>query len=118
MPDAGILDTTVKRITTPASSMLEQDRQLRPPEHTTQRAVTLEDIKVGNPDGRGFPITRIYAVEPGEYAIYQADEVIVHFADDQSKAQAQRKSILPVSAVRAEVNALVQGLPCREICDR
>jgi len=44
--------------------------------------------------------------------------VIVHFADDQSKAQAQRKSILPVSAARAEVNALVQGLPCREICDR
>jgi hypothetical protein len=99
MPDTGILDTTVKRIGTAVSSMLEPDRQLRPPPEqglTTQRAVTLEDIKVGNLDSRGFPITRIYAVEPGEYAIYQADEVIVHFADDRSKAQAQRKSILPI----------------------
>jgi hypothetical protein len=50
--------------------------------------------------------------------VHQADEVLVHFADDQSKAQTQRKSILPVSAARAEVNALVQGLPCCEICDR
>jgi hypothetical protein len=43
---------------------------------------------------------------------------MVHFADDPEKEQAQRKAILPVSSARAEVNALVQGLPCREICDR
>jgi hypothetical protein len=85
---------------------------------TGQQPFTLADIRVGKKDGRGFEITRIYAVQPDEYAIYQADEVLVHFADDQSKAQTQRKSILPVSAARAEVNALVQGLPCREICDR
>jgi len=81
-------------------------------------ALTLKDIKVGKNDGRGFQITRIYAVQSDEYAIYQAGEVMVHFADDQGKAQAQRKAMLPVSSARAEVNALAQGLPCREICDR
>jgi hypothetical protein len=55
---------------------------------------------------------------PDEYAIYQAGEVMVHFADARGKAQAQRKSLLPLSSARAEVNALVQGLACREVCDR
>lgn len=80
--------------------------------------VRLKDVLVGNRDGRGFRITRVYAVQPDEYAIYKADEVMIHFADEPSKAQAQRKSVLPVSGASAEVNALVQGLPCREICDR
>ena len=83
-----------------------------------QQPFRLRDIRVGNKDGRGFQITRIYAVHCDEYAIYQAGEVMVHYADDQGKAQTQRKGMLPVSSVRAEVNALVQGLPCREICDR
>jgi hypothetical protein len=83
-----------------------------------QQPFTLRDIRVGNKDGRGVPITQIYAAESGKYAIYQAGEVMVHFADDPAKEQAQRKAILPVSSARAEVNALVQGLACREICDR
>ena len=83
-----------------------------------QQPFTLRDIRVGNKDGRGVSITQIYAAESGKYAIYQADEVMVHFADNPEIKQAQRKAILPVSAARAEVNALVQGLPCRDICDR
>jgi hypothetical protein len=83
-----------------------------------QRPFTLRDIRIGNNDGRGVPITQIYAAESGKYAIYQAGEVMVHFADDPEIEQAQRKAILTVSSARAEVNALVQGLPCREICDR
>ena len=43
---------------------------------------------------------------------------MVHFADDPGKEQAQRKAILPVSSARAEINALAQGLACREVCDR
>jgi hypothetical protein len=84
----------------------------------SQQAVRLNDIRVGDKDGRGVPITQIYAFQSDEYAIYQAGEVMVHFADDQSREQAQRKAILPISSARAEVNALVQGLVCREICDR
>jgi hypothetical protein len=79
---------------------------------------SLKDIQVGKPDGRGLPITYIYAVEDNEYAIYQAGEVMVHFADDPAKAQAQRKSILPISSARAEINVLVQGLVYREVFDR
>jgi hypothetical protein len=78
----------------------------------------LQDIQIGKLDGRGHPITYIYAVQSEEYGIYQAGEVMVHFADDPGKAQAQRKSMLPVSSARAEVNALAQGLACREVCDR
>jgi hypothetical protein len=79
---------------------------------------SLKDIQVGKPDGRGLPITYVYAVEDNEYAIYQAGEVMVHFADDPAKAQAQRKSILPLGSARAEVNILAQGLVYREIFDR
>jgi hypothetical protein len=49
-------------------------------------------------DGCGVPITQIFAAESGKYAIYQASEVMVHFADDPEKQQTQRKAILPVSS--------------------
>jgi hypothetical protein len=85
--------------------------------HASQQAVTLNDIRVGHKGGRGVPIAQIYAVQSDEYAIYQAGEVSVHFADDQSKEQAQRKAIFAISSARAEVNALVQGLVRPEISD-
>jgi multisubunit Na+/H+ antiporter MnhB subunit len=88
----------------------------QPPD--SEKPFSLKDIQVGKPDGRGLPITYVYAVEDNEYAIYQAGEVMVHFADDPAKAQVQRKSILPISSARAEINALVQGLVYREVCDR
>jgi hypothetical protein len=84
----------------------------------SQQRFRLRDIRVGNKDGRGLPITQIYAMQSDEYAIYQAGEVMVHFADDPGKEQGQRKAILPVSSARAEVNSFAQGLACREICDR
>lgn len=93
-----------------------QQRDSQPPD--AQRSFMLQDIQIGKLDGRGHPITYIYAVQSDEYGIYQAGEVMVHFADDPGKAQAQRKSMLPVSSARAEVNALAQGLACREVCDR
>ena len=83
-----------------------------------QKALTLEDIRVGNVDGRGNRITLIYVAQVDEYAIYQAGEVMVQYADDPGKAQVQRKSILPISALRAEVNALAEGSQCRNIADR
>ena len=86
----------------------------RPPDGAFQ----LKDIQVGKTDGRGLKITQIYAVQTGDYAIYQAGEVMVQFADDTIRAQALKKSILPVSSSRAEINSLLVGLACREICDR
>jgi hypothetical protein len=99
-----------------AQSKGPQQRDSQPPD--AQRSFMLQDIQIGKLDGRGHPITYIYAVQSEEYGIYQAGEVMVHFADDPGKAQAQRKSMLPVSSARAEVNALAQGLACREVCDR
>jgi hypothetical protein len=103
-----------KRVEPRGEGPEQPDSQPRP----AQEPIGLKDIQVGNKDGRGFKITRIYAVQSDEYAIYQAGEVMVHFADDQGKAQVQRKAMLAVSSVRAAVNALAQGLPCRDICDR
>jgi hypothetical protein len=82
------------------------------------KAFALKDIQVGQDDSRGNRVTAVYAAQADEYAIYQAGEVMVHFADDLGKAQAQRKLILPISAARAEVNALAAGLPCRNVYDR
>jgi hypothetical protein len=98
-------------------SSVEGQRQPAPPPPDTQ-PFGLKDIQIGKLDGRKIPISYIYAVQDDEYAIYQAGEVMVHYADDPAKAQAQRKSLLPLSSARAEVNSLLQGLDCREICDR
>jgi hypothetical protein len=78
----------------------------------------LKDIQVGKTDSRGLKITQIYAVQTGDYAIYQAGGVMVQFADDTVRAQALKKSILPLSSTRAEINMLLGGLACREVGDR
>jgi hypothetical protein len=78
----------------------------------------LKDIQVGKTDSRGLKITQIYAVQTGDYAIYQAGEVMVQVADDTVRAQALKKSILPLSSTRAEINMLLGGLACREVGDR
>ena len=78
----------------------------------------LKDIQVGRTDSRGLKITQIYAMQTGDYAIYKAGEVMVQVADDTVRAQALKKSILPLSSARAEINMLLGGLPCREIGDR
>ncbi len=83
-----------------------------------EKASLLNDVRVNCLDSRGIKITAIYAVQSDEYAVYKAGEVMVHFADDPGKAQSQRKSILPLSAARADVNALAEDLACREVCDR
>jgi hypothetical protein len=63
----------------------------------------LKDIQVGKEDGRGIPITHVYAAQAGDYAIYQAGDVMIHLADQPEKAQAQRRSILPLSSARADL---------------
>ena len=93
-------------------------RQSAAPPQDGQQPLRVRDIRVGNKDGRGLPITQIYATQSNEYSIYQAGELMVQFADDIAKAQTQRKSILAISSTRAQVNALAQGLACRQICDR
>jgi hypothetical protein len=63
-----------QRVGPQAEGPEQPDSQPRP----AQEQIGLKDIQVGNKDGRGFKITRIYAVQSDEYAIYQAGEVMVH----------------------------------------
>jgi hypothetical protein len=102
--------------TTPEATVVPINRESQVQD--TQQSFKLKNVQVGNKDGRGLPITQVYAVQSGDYAVYQAGEVMVHFADEQEKAQAQRRAILPLSSARAEINALVQGMACREIFNR
>jgi hypothetical protein len=81
-------------------------------------AFRLKDIQIDKKDSRGLKITQIYAVQTGDYAIYQAGEVRVQFADDTVRAQAPKKSILPLGSTRAEINMLLDGLAYREVGDR
>jgi hypothetical protein len=77
----------------------------------------VQDVRVGNPDGRGLVITQIYASWPGQYAIYRAGQVMVHFSDNPNLALAQRSAIAPLGPARAELNFLLGGLPRRGVFD-
>lgn len=107
---------------TPDPGVKDQAEALRRPDPQRPDAdqpFMLKDVELGNSDREGHPIKYIYAVQAGEYAIYKADDQVrIHFADDSAQAGKQRKAILPLNSARAEVNALLQGLPCREIFDR
>jgi hypothetical protein len=99
----------------PAEASRRPDPQL-PDAH---QPFMLEDVELGKPDREGHPIKYIYAAQAGEYVIYKADDQVrIHFSDDSAQAGKQRKSLLPLNSARAEVNSLLQGLPCREIFDR
>ena len=67
--------------TTPEATVVPINRESQV--RDTQQSFKLKDVQVGNKDGRGLPITQVYAVQSGDYAVYQAGEVMVHFADDQ-----------------------------------
>ena len=112
--DAASALTSGRSAPHPADAPLSSDLQLKPANAVFQ----LKDIQVGKTDGRGLKITQVYAVQTDDYAIYRACDVMVQFADDPVKAQAMKKSILPISSTRAEINSLLDGLGCREVGDR
>jgi hypothetical protein len=67
-------------------------------------------IKKGVKDWQGRDITRIYATRSGLYAIYQADDVRIQYADDSDKEAEQRASMVSsVGKSRAEMTALLVG---------
>jgi len=75
------------------------------------------DIVVGNLDDRHEPITYVYAVRPGEYAIYFAGSVKVQYADAPDEEKAQRQSLLPLAALRSELFALLEDWKQRRAYD-
>jgi hypothetical protein len=119
-PDRNIQRVTddVIHVVMASESQAEGPTQSDPHPQDARPPSRLRDIEIGKLDLRKEKITHIYAAQADEYVIYRAGEVMVHFADDQARMQAQKKAIAPLSSARAEVNALMQGLPCRGIFNR
>lgn len=70
----------------------------------------VEDIKPGGTDFAGNLILKIYAYNPPDYAVYRTCErVVVEFADDKQAARDQRTRIAPLTLLRGQVNALIDG---------
>src|ERR1700737_5197830 len=86
-------DPVVPMLDRPAGPQAEGPGQPDSQPRDAQQPNRLEDIQVGCRDGRGFNITRIYAVQSDEYAIYQAGEGMVTSGDDPGKAQPKRKAM-------------------------
>src|SRR6267154_2614936 len=80
----------------PGGSETDRDEGSQPPGFQKPDSQPLDGpyrikgIQVNKSDARGLLITHVYAVQSGEYAVYKAGEVMVQFADDPEKAQAQR----------------------------
>jgi hypothetical protein len=116
-PDRGIQRVTdgVIHAVTASESLAEVPGQSDPHPPDARQPSRLKNIQIGKLDSREVEISHIYAAQADEYVIYRAGEVMVHFADDQARMQAQKKAIFPLSSARAEVNALMQGLTCCKV---
>jgi hypothetical protein len=119
-PDRGIQRVAdgVSHTITVSESQAECPGRSDPHPVDARRPSRLKNIQIRKRDSRGLPITHIYAAQADEYVIYCAGEVMVHFADDQARMQAQKKTISPLSSARAEVNSLSQGLACRDVINQ
>jgi hypothetical protein len=68
-------------------------------------------VAPGRLDARGQTITKVYAMQSDEYAVYKAGgDVMVHFADDVDLAAGQRRDILTLGSAKADLNALLHGM--------
>jgi hypothetical protein len=68
-------------------------------------------VRVGCDDARGVIIDQIYAVKDARYAIYRAGaRMMVHFADDPTVADEQRKRLNGLAGIRARLAMLTADL--------
>lgn len=71
----------------------------------------VDQIECGGLDLRGLRITKVYARQEGEYAIYKAGgDVMIQYADAARCAAEQRKKILKLGTAKADLNALLAGM--------
>lgn len=71
----------------------------------------VDEIVCGGLDLRGLRITKVYARQEGEYAIYKAGgDVMIQYADSARCAAEQRKKILKLGTAKADLNALLAGM--------
>lgn len=68
------------------------------------------DLAVGELDPAGQPVREIYARNDPMYGVYRtAKRVCVQFADDADREGAQRKAMVPLAALRGDINGLIDG---------
>lgn len=71
-------------------------------------AETVAEISPGLEDMAGEKIETVYTKVRGKYAVYgTAVRVMVHFSDDDWLGTEQRKALIPLSAIRGEINGLI-----------
>jgi hypothetical protein len=71
--------------------------------------VNVADLKEGL-DATGAKVFFIYYFNPPDFAVYKTSQrVLIHFADDPTKLDAQRNTIGQIGAIRSEINGLVDG---------
>ena len=77
------------------------------------------EIAVHGIDSAGAPIRTVYAKSIPAYAVYRTDErVMVHFADDEDEARAQRTALAVLNPVRGEINGFIDGWRTSRAHDR
>lgn len=68
------------------------------------------DLELKKPDKFGVTVTRIFARKAPVYAVYEADwRIMVTFADEVEKEQAQRKAMSALAPLRGEIDGLLDG---------
>jgi len=72
--------------------------------------LSLSNLRVGADDAAGARVTVIYAKNSPLYAVYRTDDrVLIQFADDGDKANAQRAAMAQLNPLRGEINGLIDG---------
>src|SRR5262245_17579262 len=78
------------------------------PQLRRRQAMLVSEVERGKSDAAGTEISDVYARRPPDYAIYRTcDRVLIHFADDQKREQAQRSALVRLNPIRGEINGLI-----------
>jgi hypothetical protein len=72
--------------------------------------MNVADLSLPGKDAMGVDITDLYARKPPVYGVYRTDRsVMVHYADDDAAANAQRADLARLNPLRGQINGLVEG---------
>lgn len=73
-------------------------------------ARNVEDLARDGVDPTGETVLAVYCRNPPRYAVYAtAERVLVHFDDDDERADIQRMALAPLNPIRGEINGLIDG---------
>jgi hypothetical protein len=116
LPESSAPSTATKPILTEPATAASRPRAdpLCKTDAAASKASKVADIEVGMRDSRGVPVQAIYSVKDEVYAIYEAEKIMVHFADDRGIADTQRGAIADLAGLRAGLEHLTSQLPCVE----